>query len=291
MSAARGKAPAPDPNRPLIACLRQLAAPDAYLDPGDARAGRPALIHGPARRGASGIREIEHADCERLIGNGLVECRDGRWKLSRAGVLFLKRRLAGGEDPHRAQHQALKVSRVEMAEGGRAQQTVTIDEAESPLAWLRSRRDKSGRPMLSDAQFTAGERLRAEFWFAQMTPRVTTNWSAFEGGGRGSGPSAAGHVRDEVLAARTRVTRALTAVGPELAGVLIDVCCHLKGIEAVEEAEGWPQRSGKVLLLMALTRLARHWGYERGDEAEASIRARLVHWGADDYRPTVDRPE
>ena len=31
--------------------------------------------------------------------------------------------------------------------------------------------------MLSDAEFDAGEKLRADFWFAQMTPRVTANWS------------------------------------------------------------------------------------------------------------------
>ena len=32
--------------------------------------------------------------------------------------------------------------------------------------------------MISQAQFDAGERLRADFWFAQMTPRTTTNWSS-----------------------------------------------------------------------------------------------------------------
>ena len=47
----------------------------------------------------------------------------------------------------------------------------------SPLAWLARRKDKDGRPMLSDAEFDAGEKLRADFWFAQMTPRVTANWS------------------------------------------------------------------------------------------------------------------
>ena len=48
---------------------------------------------------------------------------------------------------------------------------------ESPLAWLARRKDKDGRPLISDAEFSAGEKLRADFWFAQMTPRVTANWS------------------------------------------------------------------------------------------------------------------
>jgi len=29
--------------------------------------------------------------------------------------------------------------------------------------------------MISQPQFDAGERLRADFYFAQMTPRTTTN--------------------------------------------------------------------------------------------------------------------
>jgi hypothetical protein len=47
----------------------------------------------------------------------------------------------------------------------------SVDPAESPLAWLRRRKDRDGEAMISQVQFDAGERLRANFWFAQMTPR------------------------------------------------------------------------------------------------------------------------
>ena len=132
------------------------------------------------------------------------------------------------------------------------------DLSESPLAWLVRRKDKDGWPMLSDAEFDAGEKLRADFWFAQMTPRVTANWSMLlsAGGSQRGAPDLGPDVRDSVIAARERVRRALSAVGPDLAGVLIDVCCHLKGLEASEKASGWPQRSGKLFC-------ASRWGSSR----------------------------
>ena len=57
--------------------------------------------------------------------------------------------------------------------GGRQRAVVNPDE--SPIAWLRRRKGRNGEPMLSQTQFDAGERLRGDFWFAQMTPRTTTN--------------------------------------------------------------------------------------------------------------------
>ena len=95
-------------------------------------------------------------------------------------------------------------------------------------------------------------------------------------------------MRDDVVAANERVTRALTAVGPELAGVLIDVCCELKGLEEAERNQGWPQRAGKVVLQIALTRLARHYGLAVADESYRRGRRSIRHWGSEDYRPTLD---
>ncbi|MGK2922913.1 MAG: DUF6456 domain-containing protein [Methyloceanibacter sp.] len=72
---------------------------------------------------------------------------------------------------------------------------------------------------------------------------------------------------------------------PEISGVLVDICCELKGLEEAEKANGWPQRAGKVVLQIALTRLAKHYGLI----AEARHRQRgLRHWGEADYRPRID---
>ncbi|MFA5958126.1 DUF6456 domain-containing protein [Hyphomicrobium sp.] len=163
--------------------------------------------------------------------------------------------------------------------------------AESPLAWLARRKDKDGQPMLTDAEFDAGEKIRADFWFAQMTPRTTANWSLLlsgGGGGRGA-PDIGPDMRDAVVAAKERVKRALAAVGPDLAGVLIDVCCHLKGLETSEKESGWPQRSGKIILQIALRQLARHYGMVPPPVATREQKpVRVRHWGTNDYRPEID---
>ena len=83
--------------------------------------------------------------------------------------------------------------------------------------------------------------------------------------------------------------RALSAVGPELAGVLVDVCCHLKGLEDAERAAGWPQRAGKVVLRIALTQLARHYGIGASTGPRGGS-APVRHWGSDDYRPLFELP-
>jgi hypothetical protein len=166
--------------------------------------------------------------------------------------------------------------------------------AESPLAWLRRRKDRDGAAMISEPQFDAGERLRADFWFAQMTPKVTMSWATQVPAQRrrrsGMAFRSDADVADNVAAARERVRRALSAVGPELSGVLVDVCCHLKGLEEVERAVGWPQRSGKIVLQLALSALARHYGIGASVRSSETGAGHVRHWGSDDYRPLFEAP-
>jgi hypothetical protein len=53
--------------------------------------------------------------------------------------------------------------------------TVTIDESESPLAWLARRRGRDGRPVIEPQQLQAGGRLRADFTKAHLMARTTSN--------------------------------------------------------------------------------------------------------------------
>jgi hypothetical protein len=118
---------------------------------------------------------------------------------------------------------------------------------------------------------------------------VTSNWSACAPAQRlrRAAPSNPALLRVEVIAAKERVMRALMAVGPEVSGMLVDICCELKGLEEAEKENGWPQRAGKVVLQIALTRLARHYGLI-GDGTPKPAKRGLRHWGSDDYRPSID---
>jgi hypothetical protein len=152
-----------------------------------------------------------------------------------------------------------------------------IDESESPLIWLARRKGTDGRPLIESHQFQAGERLRADFTQALMMPRTTTNWQAPLSGRNRSQTS--GHVAERVVAARQRIRHALDVVGPEFSGVLLDVCCFLKKLDLVERERQWPARSAKVVLQLALERLARHYGY--GSELRGRTTAAIRTWTAE----------
>jgi hypothetical protein len=117
-----------------------------------------------------------------------------------------------------------------------------------------------------------------------MSPRVTANWS-LTGGCSGGGSNRGVDIKDNVAAAQQRVRRAMSAVGPISAGLLIDVCGHLLGLEQIERARGWPPRSGKIALQMALCELARHYGLPGAVPTPPSQSYRVQHWGTPDYRP------
>ena len=132
----------------------------------------------------------------------------------------------------------------------------------------------------------AAERLARDFWKAQLSARVTADWSGTAPSRRTvrAAPGTGFDLGDHVVAARQRVHRALDAAGPEFAGILLAVCCYDIGLEAAERERGWPPRSAKVVLQLALTGLARHYGLIVPQPAFGHLR----HWGSEDYRPDLD---
>lgn len=132
--------------------------------------------------------------------------------------------------------------------GGRRR--VTVNLAESPLGWLRA------RGLVDARQFEAGERLRADYEMAALGARVTIRWAPRVDGG-------ATDALDPTLAqiaAKRRFDAATAAAGPGLVDILWRVVCAGEGMPVAEKALGWPARAGRLVLTMALDRVAGHYG-------------------------------
>lgn len=162
--------------------------------------------------------------------------------------------------------------------------------AESPLLQLASRKRSDGSNYLGASQVEAGERLRRDFERGQIAPALGINWQRIgetEGAvSRNARKARAGKDLGEgALDAQARFRKAVKSVGEELADPLIDFCCFLKGLEELERDRHWPARSAKLVMSLALSQLARHYGLS--DEARGPERNPFRHWGMDDYRPNL----
>ena len=215
-----------------------------------------------------------------LQREGLVTWHAPKLEITAEGSAYLTRALALSM-PMAAQHRDMQVRRLSDAAGD--MQALSVNLNESPLAWLRKRKDASGKAMLSDAQFAAGEKLRHDFERAQLQPKITASWDMSRAQVQNGLPPT-GDFSEGTLAAKARVSKALGAIGPELSGVLTDICCFLKTLSAVEIERRWPARSAKVVLSLALDRLSEHYGFAaKARNSHASIKS----WVQDGARPTI----
>lgn len=192
--------------------------------------------------------------------------RVARYRITPAGRAALKRFLSEdsaarqgfAEAPARFGDQHREWGERAVGEDGGKRRRVRYNMAESPVTALARRKDKDGKPFLSRETVAAAERLREDFELAQMGPRVAQNWERFlTGGGRGSFGS--GDPAGGPEGARDRVAAALRDLGPGLGDMVLRCCCYLEGLEATEKRMGWSARSGKIVLRIALMRLARHY--------------------------------
>ena len=135
----------------------------------------------------------------------------------------------------------------------RPARSVTVNLAESPLGWLFS------RGLISTVQYDAGERLRGDWERAQLAPRVTMTWDAAPIARSRGGNSPTSNPSDAQLDARRRFDAALAEAGPGLADILWRIVCSGEGMRDAETALGWPARAGRLVLTLALDRVARFY--------------------------------
>ena len=134
--------------------------------------------------------------------------------------------------------------------GRRAARSVTVNTVESPLGWLFA------RGMVSRRQFDAGEQLRSDWERAGLSQRVTMQWDASPVGRQRGGSSSGPDVLAFHIDARRRFEGAVECAGPGLSDILWRIVCSGEGMRDAETALGWPARAGKVVLCLALDRIA-----------------------------------
>lgn len=137
--------------------------------------------------------------------------------------------------------------------GKRPARSVTVNLAESPLGWLFARGHVSRR------QYDAGERLRHDWERAQLAARVTMTWDAAPVARCRSGATPDIDLNGSQIDARRRFEAAVAEAGPGLADILWRVVCAGEGMRDAESALGWPTRAGKLVLGIALDRIADYY--------------------------------
>lgn len=214
-------------------------------------------VHAKGRRA-----ELSAAAVKALLSDGVIEGGADQCRAGAQSATWLRRerlkRMAPAEDPHTAQH------RVDRLDGEGTRRNL----AESPLARLALGSGEGGVAFLAPHQIEAGERFRRLAERAQLRPRTTMSYTpAHTAGGRdGRAPEPA----DMAIDARRALAELQAALPRDCAGVVMDVCGMEKGLQQIESERGWPRRSAKLVLRIALDALAAHWGLTetaRGSES------------------------
>jgi Domain of unknown function (DUF6456) len=141
--------------------------------------------------------------------------------------------------------------------GTRPRRTVTVNLAESPLSWLHA------HGHLDERQFLAGEKLRGDYESACLGARTTMVWEHMPvARGRRGAPSAM-NPTEHMIAAKRRFDGGIEALGRDLSDIAWRVICAGESVPVAEKDMGWPLRSGKLVLRIALDRLADYYRLPR----------------------------
>jgi len=206
---------------------------------------------------------------------GLIKERGGFLTALASARGFLRRALSDeAQTAFADQHRLIDDTETAADGGGRLRRNSDCD----PLSQLSRLKERSGSAFFPQEALAAGERLAEDFERGCLQPRVTMTFEPRLSSRKSRTRSAAADISAAAVAARARVNAAVAAMGPELAGVALDVCCFAKGLEMVERERQWPVRSAKMLLRAALMVLARHY--------TPLPKPRHRHWGDAGYRPS-----
>lgn len=209
----------------------------------------------------------------------LLEAQDGERYGPSLAARALYRRLSAPEAHESERFAAQHQWRAQTQDG------VRRNLAQTPLEWLKARQAQTRASgwRLTEEEFAAGERLARDYEASGLRVRMTMDWERpvvqeSGGGGRDAVPA-------RMLDARARLSAALKFVGPSLQSILLAACCDLCGLEEIESRFGWPRRSAKLVLKIALAQLALFYkagcrqradALDHGAEAVGALRGEML---------------
>lgn len=222
------------------------------------------------------VREGQEADGQKvavsrplagaLALTGWITCsrrgRISRYAITAAGRAALNRIIADQENRARARLEGgfaeaqAPFEPPEAGEAGGGGRKSRYGGAETPLEMLARLSDKDGKTFLTEPMVRAGRRLREDFELAQISSHLMQEELYFA---QGNHPLRS-NSHQAAADAHQRMTQALKKLGAGLSDIALRCCCHLEGLETAERNLGWPARSGKVVLRIALQHLAEFYG-------------------------------
>lgn len=241
--------------RRIARALARLAKGDATLHP--ISGGNEYGLLAKRDRRCRPLLRLSAGDVRGLEADGVIEaCGADGYVLSRAGAARVVREAAEPGETYLAQHVEL-IARDVIGVDGDVRKVRGVDP-EVVMRKLAALRGADGAAWLSQAELSAASKLRADWSVAEIGLMRASDWTGAlrsEASSRG-----AYNAQEAAMArrcdARRRVTDGLARLAAPLRRVVERVCLYEEGLEALERAEGWPARSGKLALKLGLAQLA-----------------------------------
>lgn len=233
--------------------LMRLSLPGAVLA---RKAGGPHFgVYAAGDRRRRPLAKLSVAEVRTLEAAGAITAHEDGFVITDAGRARARREHAAPGEAYLVQHGAV-IERSVIDKHGTLRSARGLQPS-SVLHRLIALRDANGAPWLNSGELAAAKRLRAHWETGQAGLVRGTDFAAPPNAKGGRGASSA---QEAALAARCdarrKVEEALSRLAPPLRRTVERVCLYEDGVEALERAEGWPMRSGKLALKLGLAQLA-----------------------------------
>lgn len=213
------------------------------------------------------VRKIPQILIEYMNKNKWLKLKDGTYKHTEAGrvwvsefIYFLDLDKQANKLRQQVDNHSPQSSIQEKTLKQVPNMALCLDDEASPILKLFNRQRNVAHRYLNEIHLQAGQKLFKLFVSANLQPHITMDWDRLKSvpqnhymGSKDSGFS------EQAYIARRQLYESLAHVGEEFSTILVEICLFGNGLEATEKAMHWPARSGKLLLTMALDRLAEYY--------------------------------